>query len=570
MSTTVKWVGLALLGAGLAAAQPRPVNAGSYILPGRPNSNIAQGSMFILYGQGIGPQNLVSAAAFPLQTSLGGTSVRVTVGGTTVNAIMIYSVAFQVAAVLPSNTPTGDGTINVNFNNRTIGPLPIRVVSSTFGTFARNSGGSGPGIVQNFISPTQLPTNSLIEAAQPGQTLIIWGTGLGPVSGDEAAGPLPGDLNIPVEVYVGIKPANVSYKGRSGCCTGVDQVNFTVPEGVEGCYVPVTVRAGGVTSNITTIAVNSTGKVCSDPAGLSATDLAKVQSNPNVTVAAVSLTRFQVKLNYPGLGNAAGTLDNGEGHFQRYSPLDLLASYRGSLGGLPGVPSTGCTVSQYRFKSLFDSLVPDSNDPVPSLGLDAGAALNFTGPLGAQRVQRQGSQQSGFEYSGDFLAGSFTGTLPGLPPSSPLFLNPGTYTLDNGTGSADVGSFRTSLAIPSNAVTWLNQDSITNIPRSQDLQITWSGGDPNAYVAIFGSSADPQSSAGTAFVCAERASAGRFTVPSWILASLPASGQSPEGALVGSLALATALTQPTRFTVTGIDAGFFTWGLVQVKNVVFQ
>jgi uncharacterized protein (TIGR03437 family) len=282
--------------------------------------------MFIVFGQNMGPANLVQVNSLPVPATLGGTTIRVTVGGTTVSALMIYSSGRQVAAVLPSNTATGDGTLTLTFNNQTSAPAPIRVVPSSFGMFTRNSGGSGPAIVQNFISQTQQPTNGLIAAAQPGQTVILWGSGLGPVAGNEAAGPLPGDLGIPVEVYVGNQPATIAYRGRSGCCVGIDQIVFTVPPGVEGCYIPVAVRVGGVTGNIGTMSINSAGNVCSDPVGFSLADLAKVQSNSPITVADIALTRAQVSLNFPGLGTGSGAFDYAEGEFKNYRALDLLAS----------------------------------------------------------------------------------------------------------------------------------------------------------------------------------------------------------------------------------------------------
>ena len=74
------------------------------------------------------------------------------------------------------------------------------------------------------------PVNSLVTAAHPGQVLTLWGTGLGAVSGKEADGPLPGNLDVPVNVYVGTKLVTPTYKGRSGCCAGIDQVVFTVPD----------------------------------------------------------------------------------------------------------------------------------------------------------------------------------------------------------------------------------------------------------------------------------------------------------------------------------------------------
>ena len=49
-----------------------------------------------------------------------------------------------------------------------------------------------------------------------------------------------------------------------------------------------------------------------------------------------------------------------------------------------------------------------------------------------------------------------------------------------------------------------------------------------------------------------------------------ASGLSPEGAMVGYLAVGSALPQPVRFQAAGIDTGFYTRGIVLVKNVVFQ
>jgi uncharacterized protein (TIGR03437 family) len=45
------------------------------------------------------------------------------------------------------------------------------------------------------------------KAANPGDTVFLWGTGLGPVTGNETAGPLPGDMpNLPVKVWLGTVP----------------------------------------------------------------------------------------------------------------------------------------------------------------------------------------------------------------------------------------------------------------------------------------------------------------------------------------------------------------------------
>src|SRR5262249_29627148 len=154
---------LLLLSAGFAGAQPAitggPVNAASFAILGLPNASIAQGSMVILFGRGLEPAMLASRSAFPLPTPLSGTCMRANVRCTTVNAIMIYTFGPQVAAILPSNIPTGDGTLTLTFNGQTSAPVPIRVVASSFGMLTRNIGGSGPAIAQNFNSQTDQPTN---------------------------------------------------------------------------------------------------------------------------------------------------------------------------------------------------------------------------------------------------------------------------------------------------------------------------------------------------------------------------------------------------------------------------
>ena len=198
MRTLDRLLALFVFAAALATAQPvitgGPVNAASYALVGLPNASIAQGSMFIVFGRNMGPPALLKVSAFPLPANLGGTSIRATVGGTSVDAIMIYTSAGQVAAILPSSTPAGDGTLTLTFNGQTSAAAPIRVVRNSIGIFTRNSAGSGPGIAQNFNSQTDQPLNTLVEAAQPGQVMILWGTGLGPVSGNEAAGAAAGRL----------------------------------------------------------------------------------------------------------------------------------------------------------------------------------------------------------------------------------------------------------------------------------------------------------------------------------------------------------------------------------------
>ena len=98
--------------------------------------------------------------------------------------------------------------------------------------------------------------------------------------------------------------------------------------------------------------------------------------------------------------------------------------------------------------------------------------------------------------------------------------------------------------------------------------MTWSPGDPTATVAITGSSANPDTETGVAFACNVPADRGRFTVPSYIFLSLPPSGGnalSPTAFfLVGEYG------PPTRFSAEGLDAGIFTYVVVNGKTVVYR
>ena len=164
-------------------------NGASYTVAGLPNSGIAQGSIFVIFGDNMGPASIVQVSSFPLPTTAGlaGTSVRVTVNGQTQNAIMLYTLKTQVAAVLPSNTPVGTGTVQVTYNGQTSNSAPITVLAGSWGTFTRNQGGTGPSIIQNFNTEANQPFNTLLESARPGQTVILWGTGLGPVQSNQVA-----------------------------------------------------------------------------------------------------------------------------------------------------------------------------------------------------------------------------------------------------------------------------------------------------------------------------------------------------------------------------------------------
>jgi hypothetical protein len=224
---------------------------------------------------------------------------------------------------------------------------------------------------------------------------------------------------------------------------------------------------------------------------------------------------------------------------------------------------------------LFDNFLPNPGNDIPFAMdapyrlLDAGPALNIAGPAGARQLPRNpdpGMNNTEYKVPGSVVGGG----LPPLVPLTPELLLPGSFTVDNGSGGSEVKGFKATITVPGDHASWTGQDAIGNIDRSQDLLLSWSG---SGLVAVLGNSANPTAGFGAQFVCtASAADNGVITVPAWVLSALPASGLATDiPAPLAFLALATTTPDAaTRFQAPGIDAGFFNWFTLQLKNVNFQ
>jgi|SRR5690348_7093770 uncharacterized protein (TIGR03437 family) len=509
------------IAAAIAAwGQPRITNDGvrnsaSYSPAGFVNTGIAQGSIFTIFGDGLGPDTL-QQASIPLPKILAGTSVQVSASGQNLNAPLFYVSAHQVAALLPSSTPTGEGAVTVTYQGQTSKPLPITVAKRKIGLFTLNQAGTGPAVIQNFNSQNDQPVNTVVSPARPGQTVTLWADGLGPVSGDEASTPQPGDLG-PISIYVGGVPANVRYAGRSGCCLGADQIIFDVPQGIEGCYVPVIAVSGsfaipalvghvpldGPSSNFATMSISSSG-TCTDPTGLTGDDIQRLQSRGSLALAGLEFTQMEDGL----------TSDTASARFGRVDAARFLRSK-----GIFGLPAFGSCLG-------YESMA----DPVQFDPLDAGPGLNISGPRGSRTLARQ-------------APGGYSATF------QDRFFSPGGYTIDNGSGGADVGPFRATFNIPQ-PVNWLNPNISGN---NISPELDWTGGDPNGYVVISDVGANDLSNAIT--ICTAATSAGSFRIPpyAYVLTGVDGPfGASPNTVAIGSASL------PVRFSAPGIDLGLIT------------
>ena len=582
MKRTIHLVaGLAVASASMLMAQPTVydrgvVNAASVSKVGLPNSSIAQGSFFSIFGSNMGPAKSPSLS-FPLQTTLGGVSVTVTAGGQNYDAIPLFVGPNQINAVLPSTVPVGPATLTVTFNG-TSNSVSFQVVAHSFGIFTVAQSGSGPGVIQD----QNYAQFSLTHSALAGDIAIIWGTGLTAVKAgqDEAAGPLPGDrTDVPAEVYVGLTKANLTYRGRSGCCVGVDQVFFTVPAGVTGCHVPVAVKIGNIVSNFVTMPIAggsnpadraSASRVCTDPDGPSQSDLTKYQQQGSFSGGNIVLERTTTTS--PGLPPPLGTgqpttstTDSGSGSFYKYTFTQLTSAQNPFQVATIGA----CTVFTFGGDS------PVVVDAVQPKVLDAGPQLTVIGPNGTKTL----TKGSGGDYYAQ-LGGGSDSTIPTFGKANPhpdavapLYLDPGAYTV-NGPGGVDVKKFTANINI-AQPLTWTNEDSVNTVVRSAGQLITWSGGDPSSTVEIMGFSfllgtnPDGSDSVGAVFTCIAPDSAHQFNIPALVLDLLPASVTNPEIPIpTGSLSVASQ--QSVSFTATGIDQGRL-GSIVSVgKSVTYQ
>jgi hypothetical protein len=342
--------------------------------------------------------------------------------------------------------------------------------------------------------------------------VTLWATGLGPVTHDDASLPVPRDLDVNLEVLVGGRPATVRYKGRSGCCAGADQINFEVPRDISGCYVPVVVRAGDVVSNFTTISVAPAGAACTDLNGITGPEIERLQNGGELRFGAITLSAVKYT---EWSGEAPGYYEHATGEFFRFN-WDLVRA-RLAIGQAPPGSCMFFPPSQ---------IIPGIAAPTP---LEAGTALNLSGPKGVQQLSRRVAGV----YNHEFAAGA----------AQLQYLQSGTYTVDNGSGGADVGAFRAAFTIPPELKTTVQQSAT-------GTTVSWTGGDPSGLITISGFSQTPIAPAGPRFSCTERVSAGRFAVPSYVLSSFPAD------AAITINAQATAFSPQTQFRAPGLDAGY--------------
>jgi uncharacterized protein (TIGR03437 family) len=555
LSFSLSFTGAGTINTGGTVGPPVPTITS--VLNGASNTpGIAQGAIFIVKGTNLSASGFTSFDV-PRPTQSSGVKITFTPtgGGAATDAFLVYLFnqggVNQLAAILPSTVAPGSYNVTVT-NGGVSSQFTAQVVASKVGLFTQDSSGSGLGSVQNFISQGVVDLNRLttgsvsgttISPAHPGQFLLAYGTGLGPLAaGDNSISGASFDFSthgVNVQAIVGGVSIPVAYAGRAGF-PGEDQINFALPANIPtGCAVPFQLSVNGVLSPATTIAIapDASSSACVQP-GFTSQQLQKFDNGGTYTIGSFSVTQFSATV--PSFGTVKSNSIGGA--FSQLTGFQLGAAVQ--LNPATVTQSGSCQVIQ-----LTSSGTATAAGGRATL-LDAGT-VTVNGPAGSSLTNQALKQDTSNSYG---YANTEGISVPGQPVFS---IVPGTYSL-SGAGGKDVGTFNTSISLGSPLTVTGGLPS--TVTRSAGMTLNWTGGNASDLVEIIGSSSSTTGTGSSAvtnlseFVCITTAGQTTFTVPASILNQLPAT-------TTGSLSVASG-TNSTTFTAPlkaggSIDAGVF-------------
>jgi uncharacterized protein (TIGR03437 family) len=225
------------------------IDAASFALGGP----LAPGELIAIFGQNMA--DCTSAPGLPLPAQACG--AQALFGGRAMP--LFYVSPLQINAQVPFELPVDTvQQLVIQRGGNSSGPLKVAIAGAHPGIFTLSQQGSGQGAIFNNGTGQIADSRSPLTA---GSALIIYCTGLGPVSPAVASG-VPAPMAVlsstvsPVSVDIGGVPAKVLFAGLAPGYIGLYQVNAIVPNGVApGDNVAVALSAAGQRSPSVTVAV---------------------------------------------------------------------------------------------------------------------------------------------------------------------------------------------------------------------------------------------------------------------------------------------------------------------------
>jgi uncharacterized protein (TIGR03437 family) len=197
---------------------------------------------------------IAQATTIPLPTHLAGTSL--TVNGTPAPLLAVVNAggSEQINFQMPWEV-AGQATVQVVIDNGVSSntAVAVSVTQAQPGIFVVDSVGDGAIThVNGSLVTTENP-------AAPGETVVMYATGFGPVSPAVTTGQAPTGLSyttLEPTITIGGLTATVVFSGEAPYFVGLSQLNITVPTTAPPGSLPLVVNTGGVTANTVMIAVN--------------------------------------------------------------------------------------------------------------------------------------------------------------------------------------------------------------------------------------------------------------------------------------------------------------------------
>jgi uncharacterized protein (TIGR03437 family) len=316
-------------------------NAGSYSSGG-----VAPGSIISIFGTNLA-SGVAAAKAIPLPTSLGDVT---SVTFNNIPAPLFFVSATQINAQLPWNVlPAGasSGAVDVVVTRSTGSSVPqsVQVAGAIPGIFTVSQNGLGQAIATDNADGALTAPAGSIAGVKPsphpvkvGDYLILWCTGLGPVStvipnGANTAGKIVNTVAKPAVLIGGVQQKLI-YSVLSPQFVSENQVAVQVVSGTPtGNAVPVQIQINGVsTSSHVTIAV---AEGTTTTAAFNSLNLATASFNPG-TLPGMPTVTFSNGTVKPSVGYQGGDLVNGK---ILYYPWQVLNGTGG--GGISGAIKGG-------------------------------------------------------------------------------------------------------------------------------------------------------------------------------------------------------------------------------------
>jgi uncharacterized protein (TIGR03437 family) len=195
----------------------------------------APGEIVVIFGFGLGPEQLITSVPGSdglFGTELAGTTVQI--NGTPVQ--LIYTLATQVAAIVPDSVSAHTAQITVTYQGQTSDSFPVPIAPAAPGIFTQDSTGQGHAATINQNGSINTP------AHWEGDVVTLFLTGIGQATSDVTIHGYNLPL-IPISVDKGTVP-------------GVMQIKVPILHG-QDCDTPVVVQVGNASSQAgVTIAID--------------------------------------------------------------------------------------------------------------------------------------------------------------------------------------------------------------------------------------------------------------------------------------------------------------------------